>query len=190
MLGYAATFRVRSADPPMAGVRFSDRTDWWDMIAQLPRPTIAVYENINGDGTAGACIGEVHMAILKAFGCCGAITDGLVRDLSGLKKLGLPVFAKSVAVSHAYMHIVDFGTPVEIMGLDVQPGQLLYADRHGVLAIPDEIAAELPIVAEHVSREDRTIIDVCQAPDFSPEKLLDALRRAAKATERSDTSEK
>lgn len=187
ILGYAATFRVRSAEPPMTGLRFGDRTDWWGEIEQLPRPRIAVLESRNGDIMTGACVGEVHAAILKAFGCCGVITDGVVRDLPGLKKLGLPVFATAAAVSHSYMHVVDFGAPVEIMGLEVQPGQLLYADRHGVLAIPDEIAAEIPLVAEHLLREEQAVLDVCQSPDFSPEKLLAALRKTSNAPDRDRT---
>jgi len=45
-----------------------------------------------------------------------------------------------------------------------------------VLAIPIGIAAELPEVAKRISRQDRSIIDLCQAPDFSPKKLLKTLR--------------
>jgi 4-hydroxy-4-methyl-2-oxoglutarate aldolase len=175
ILGYAATFRVKSTDPPVTGGRFVDRTDWWSAIVRLPSPRVAVFDDLNGD-PGGACIGEVHGAILKAFGCDGVITDGLVRDVPGLRKLGLPVFAKAVTVSHSFMHIVDFGAPVEIFGLTVRPGDLIYADCHGVLAIPIEIAAELPVVAERISRKEQSIVELCQAPDFSPEKLLKALR--------------
>ncbi|MGD1147591.1 MAG: RraA family protein [Thermoanaerobaculaceae bacterium] len=176
ILGYAATFRVKSSGPPVTGGRFVDRTDWWSAIERLPRPRVAVFERLKDDGGEGSCIGEVHGAILKAFGCEGVISDGSVRDVPGLRRLGLPVFAKSVTVSHSFTHLVDFGVPVEIFGLAIGPGDLLYADCHGVLAIPIGIAAELPEVAERISRKDRRIIDSCQAPDFSPEKLLKALR--------------
>ncbi len=176
ILGYAATFRVRSSAPPLIGGRFRDRTDWWGEIESLPHPRIAVFENLNGDDGEGACIGEVHGALLKAFGCCGVITDGVVRDVPGLRKLGLPVFAKSVGVSHSFMHIVDFGAPVEIFGLSVRQGDLLYADCHGALAIPIEIAEELPEAAARIRRNDKIIVDVCQSADFSPDKLLQAIR--------------
>ena len=182
VLGYAATFRVRSADPPVIGGRFAGRTDWWSEIERLPRPRIAVFESVNGEAEGGACAGEVHVAILKAFGCKALITDGMVRDLPGLRKLGISVFARSLTVSHSYMHIVDFGTPVEIMGLEVQTGDLLYADCHGVLTIPTEIVAELPLVADRILQEDQAIVDVCQSPDFSPEKLLNALRKHNQCT--------
>ncbi len=176
IIGYACTFRVKSSDPPVTGGRFAERTDWWSAIERLPRPRIAVFEKLHEDAGEGACIGEVHGAILKAFGCDGVITNSSVRDVSGLRKLRLAVFAKSVMVSQSFMHILDFGTPVEIFGLTVRPGDLLYADCHGVLDIPIGIAAKLPEVAEHIRRKDQSIIELCQAPDFSSQKLLKVLR--------------
>lgn len=176
ILGYAATFRVKSTNPPVTGGRFSDRTDWWSEIISLPSPRIAVFEDLDKGLGAGACVGDVHAAILKAFGCCGVITDGSVRDISGICDLKFPAFASSVTVSHSYMHVVDFGAPVEIFGLEVRQGDLLYADRQGVLSIPIEIAAELPAVAERIRRKDHHIIGVCQAADFTPNKLLKAIR--------------
>ena len=176
ILGYAVTVRVKSSDPPVTGGHFVDRNDWWSMIERLPRPRIIVFEELNEDAGEGSCIGEVHGAILKALGCDAVITNGAVRDVPGLRKLGLPVFAKSVTVSQSFMHILDFGAPVEIFGLTVHQGDLLYADYHGVLAIPMEIAAELPAVAERISRKDRTIIELCQTPDFSIDKLINAFR--------------
>jgi regulator of RNase E activity RraA len=177
VLGYAATFRVKSADQPVTGGQFRDRTDWWDQIRNMPLPKIAVFQNIDEGSNAGACVGEVHAAILKAFGCSGLISDGSVRDISGIKKLGgFSVFASSVSVSHSYMHIVDFGTPVSIFGLSVRQGDLLYADCHGVLAIPIGIAAELPKVAETLRSQERRIIELCKSADFSPEKLIQVIR--------------
>lgn len=176
VLGYAATFRVKSADPPLTGGRFEESTDWWEEVRSMPSPKIAVFQNIDEGGDAGSCVGEVHAAILKAFGCAGLVTDGSVRDITGIKKLGdFPIFAPSVSVSHSYMHIIDFGTPVNIFGLAVRQGDLIYADCHGVLAIPIEIAAELPAVAERLRSKDRRIIQLCKSADFSPEKLLQLL---------------
>lgn len=182
-LGYAVTFRIRTSGPPVTGGRFEDRSDWWSKLAGLPQPAIAIFKDLDADDGArtGACVGEVHAAVLKALGCNGVITDGSVRDIPGIRKQGLPAFAASVAVSHSYMHIVDFGSPVEIFGLTVEPGDLLYADCHGVLSIPVEIAAQLPEVAERMCREEQRIIDVCQAPDFTPDKLRLAIQEYGQA---------
>jgi len=176
LLGYAATCRVRSADPPMAGSSYVDRTDWWDTIGLLPVPRIAVIHDLDAGVAGGSTVGEVHAAILKALHCGGVITDGAVRDIPGVSRMSFPMFAPAVSVSHAYMHIVEFGAPVEIFGLPIQAGDLLYADVHGVVSIPLEIAAEIPGVASSIRAQERTIIDLCQSPDFSLGKLRKAVQ--------------
>ena len=178
LLGYAATCRVRSADPPISGGSYFDRTDWWDLIQALPVPRIAVIQDLEAGSSIGSTVGEVHASILKAFGCAGVITNGAVRDIPGVTRLGFPMFASSVAVSHAYLHVVDYCSRVDICGLEIHPGELLFADCHGVISIPLEIAAELPRVAARVHENEQRIIDLCQSPDFSPRKLREAIRKA------------
>ncbi len=175
-IGYAATAYVRSEDPPVKGASFLDRTDWWSAIAKLPSPRIAVIQDVEADHVAGSVVGQVHVAILKAFECAAVITNGAVRDIPGVTAMQFPVFARTAAVSHAYVHIVDFGTPVRIFGLHIEAGDLLLVDCHGALSIPIEIAAELPRVAAEIRARERKIIDLCESPDFSAEKLLEAIR--------------
>src|ERR1700737_3197900 len=76
VLGFAATCRVMAADPPVTGRAYLDRTDWWSAIEAVPAPRIAVIEDIDPHPSAGACVGEVHAAILKALRCEGVITNG------------------------------------------------------------------------------------------------------------------
>jgi regulator of RNase E activity RraA len=174
LLGYAATFTVRSADPPMSGNAYVDRTDWWESIGRLPIPRIAVIQDLDAGGASTA--GEVHAAIFKAFQCEGLITNGAVRDLPGVSRMQFPMFASTVSVSHAYMHIVEIGASVEIFGLPVCSGDLLYADCHGVVSIPLEIAGRIPAVAAENRAKEQAIIDLCQSPEFSAEKLLKAVQ--------------
>jgi len=179
LLGYAATSKVRSANPPMTGTAYTaylDPTDWWSNIGELPAPRIAVIQDTDSSPGRGACVGEVHAAILKALQCNGVITNGAVRDLPAVSKLDFPMFAPLVSVSHAYMHSMDFGQPVEIFGLQVRAGDLLYADCHGVVSIPIEIAAELPEAAARIRSKEQRIVRLCLSPDFSTEKLLQEIR--------------
>lgn len=176
VLGYAATFRVRSSEPSLTGNAYVERTDWWGAIQRLPVPRVAVIEDLDAGRGSASCVGEVHAAILKAFGCAGVVTNGAVRDIPSVREIGFPMFARSIAVSHSYSHMVDFGSPVEVFGLTVQSGDLLYADCHGAVTIPLEIAADLPAAAEKIRHHERTIIDVCLSADFSAEKLLKAIQ--------------
>jgi len=177
VLGYAATFRVRSSEPSLTGHPYVERTDWWGAIERLPAPRIAVIQDLDAGRGFGSCVGEVHAAILKAFRCEGVITNGAVRDIPAIRRMGFPMFARAIAVSHSYSHLVDFGSPVEIFGLKIQSGNLLYADCHGAVCIPHEIAADLPAAAEKIWEHEQRIVDLCQSPDFSPERLLKVIRR-------------
>ncbi|MFZ3264767.1 MAG: RraA family protein [Terriglobales bacterium] len=176
MVGYAATARLRSGDPPMSGRFYRDRTDWWNSILKIPPPRIVVLEDLDKPPGVGAFLGDMHAAILKALGCSGYVTDGAVRDLPRVREMGLQLFAGNVAVSHAYAHIFEFGSTVKIGGLEVQPGDLLHGDHHGILTVPLPIAARIPAVATKLQQGERKVIDLCASKEFSVDKLRQMMR--------------
>lgn len=173
--GYAATVKIRGSSPPTASGRYPDRTDWLEYILSLPAPRIVVVQDTAAKIGLGSLLGAVHINILRALGCVGAVTNGAVRDLPALENLGFQVFAGGVSISHAYIHITEFGTPVEVGGLKVASGDLLHGDRHGVQTVPSDIADKVPGVAAQIAAREKTLIDLCQSPDFSVEKLRAAL---------------
>jgi len=176
MIGYAVTARIRTAPTPTLVHNYFDRTDWWNHLLTVPEPRVIVVQDIDEQPGLGALLGEVHANILRALGCVGAVTNGAVRDLPAVEAIGFHLFAGHVAVSHAYAHIVDFGSPVEVGGLTVRAGDLLHGDRHGILSIPFEIAAEIPAVAARILQMETRIVSLCQSPQFSLEKLRALLK--------------
>jgi 4-hydroxy-4-methyl-2-oxoglutarate aldolase len=86
------------------------------------------------------------------------------------------MFAGNVSVSHAYAHIFDFGGPVMIGGLKIQPGDLIHGDRNGVQTIPLEIAPRVPQVAIETRQCRERLIGICRSKDFSIEALRKAIR--------------
>ena len=76
-------------------------------------------------------------------------------------------------MSHAWVHMVDFGIPVKVGGLWIKPGDLIHADQHGATTIPHEIADKIPQAVADVEADERKIISVCQAPGFTAQKLKD-----------------
>jgi regulator of RNase E activity RraA len=178
IVGYAVTARIRTADPPMEGGGYIyDRTDWWKEILAVPAPRIVVIQDVDSQPGFGAFVGEVHAHILQALGCVGVITNGAVRDLNAIAGSGFQLFAGNVSVSHAYAHIFDFGGPVEVARLDIRPGDLLHADRHGVLSVPAEIADRIPPVATEIQERRHRIVNTCRCSDFSIEKLGECFQR-------------
>ena len=175
-VGYAATARLRSGEPPIAGGSFRDRADFWNSILQIPAPRILVLQDMDEPPGRGAFVGDMHAAILKALGCIGYLTNGAVRELPAVRALGVQLFAGSVAVSHAYAHIFDVGATVKVGGMEVHPGDLLHGDRHGVLTVPMEFATKIPEVAVRLQRVEQTVIEFCQSGAFSVAKLREIMK--------------
>ncbi len=178
MLGYAATVQIRGSSPPTADGPYPDRTDWWEYILSLPAPRVVVVQDCATRPGLGSLLGAVHVNILRALGCVGAVTNGSVRDIPEAEALGFSLFAGSVSVSHAYVHIVEIGGPVEIGGLKIQTGDLLHGDIHGVQSIPLEIAAQIPQAAAKIEAVEETLISLCRSSGFSLEKLKAAVAQA------------
>lgn len=175
VVGHAVTARIRCSSLPVTGGTFVDRTDWWDHILTVPGPRIVVIEDVDEKPGTGAFLGEVHASILRSLGCVAAITNGSVRDLPAIGATDFKLFANHVSVSHAYVHIVEFGGPVNIGGLEVKPGDLLHADCHGVLSVPHDIADKIPLAAAQIIERERKVLELCKAGGVTVQKLRDAV---------------
>jgi 4-hydroxy-4-methyl-2-oxoglutarate aldolase len=176
MVGYAATCKVRSADPPIVGSRYEERTDLWRHIGGIPAPRVVVIQDIDEQPGTGAFLGRVHASILQALGCVGAVTNGAARELPGIEASGFQVFAGRLAISRAYVHIVEFGGPVEVGNLKIQPGDLIHGDRHGIITVPQELAPELPAVGSKILEKKRYVTDLAGKPGTTHEELSRALK--------------
>jgi len=177
IVGYAVTVKIRGSAPPVAGDTYRDRTDWWDYVVSVAAPRVVVVQDMATQPGLASLLGAVHVNILHALGCVGAVTNGAVRAIPAAEDLGFQLFAGSISVSHAYVHIVEIGTPVEIGGLKIRSGDLLHGDLHGIQSIPEEIAARIPPVAAKIVTEEQALIKLCQSPEFSIEKLRVAVRK-------------
>lgn len=170
MVGYAVTCLIRAEPEPQEGHRAST-FGWWDHVLSIPAPRVVVVHDLDDPRGQGAQWGEVQANIHKALGCAGVVTDGSVRDLDEVRALGFQFAAAHVSVSHAYVHMVDFGLPVKVAGLWVKPGDLIHADQHGVVTIPPDLAPHIPAAVAKVEADERKIIAVAQSADFTVDAL-------------------
>jgi regulator of RNase E activity RraA len=177
MLGYAATVKIRGSAPPTTDQPYTDRTDWWDYILSVPAPRVVVVQDVATRPGLGSLDGAVHMSILQALHCTGVITNGSVRDIPTAASAGFHLFAGSVSVSHAYVHIVEIGTPVELAGLKINSGDLLHGDIHGVQSIPLPLAPQIPAVAAKLTAREQAVIALCRSREFSLDKLRTAVSK-------------
>jgi 4-hydroxy-4-methyl-2-oxoglutarate aldolase len=178
-VGYAVTGRIRTSSTPISGACYYERMDWWSYVQTIPAPRFLVLEDIDRNPGLGALVGEIHANICKALDCVAYLSNGTVRDLPGVEAVGLQLFAGGVSVSHSYAHVVRFGEPVEVGGLQINPGDLLHGDQHGVLSIPHSIAADIPRIAADLLAKERELIDLCASPEFSFQKLSEVIQQVS-----------
>jgi len=172
MVGYAVTSQTRASDSPESAPDLN--AAYLRYVAAQPGPKIAVGQDLDDPPGLGAQFGEVNATIHQKLGCVGHITDGCPRDLDEVHALGFQLFGLNPCVSHAYVRLVDFGKPVRLAGVEICPGDLIHADKHGVCIIPLEIAAKVAEACIEVDRLEKPLLDMCRSDNFDLEEYLKA----------------
>jgi 4-hydroxy-4-methyl-2-oxoglutarate aldolase len=93
--------------------------------------------------------GELMSTRARCLRAAGAVLDGFVRDAAGIEALGFPTFCRGVYAQDQGPRgkVIDFRTPVEIEGVRIAPGDLIFGDREGVLIVPAEVESEVVAAA-------------------------------------------
>jgi regulator of RNase E activity RraA len=141
MVGFAKTVTIRARDKVSGPSYMQKRLDYLDYVASTPQPSVVVIEDKDEPAGYGAFWGEVQTNVHKALGCLGTVTNGSIRDIAQVAE-GFQMLAGLIAPSHAYVHVVEFGVPVHVHGMDAKSCDLIHADRHGAVVVPvDKIDA-------------------------------------------------
>jgi len=112
-------------------------------IEAMPSNCIAVVDSM-GVQDAGI-FGDILCARMKKRGVAALITDGVVRDISGVLGTGLPVWCNGVAAppSVAGLTFVDWQRPIGCGGVAVFPGDVVVVDDDGAVLIPQALVDEI-----------------------------------------------
>lgn len=175
IVGLARTGTLRAKEPPRGEV--ASRLAWYQYVADAQLPTIAVLQDIDGQPGYGAFWGEVHTNLHLKLGALGCVTNGSFRDI-GASAPGFQLLGGRIGPSHAHVHLVDFGGPVNIFGMNAAHDDVIHADVHGAVVVPADCVARLPAAVELVARREKVILDLCRSDGFS----LEALQAALKAS--------
>ena len=167
MVGFAVTAQIAALAPPTedAITIRTRRMAYYRAMADGPKPSIAVVEDLDFPGCIGASWGEVNTTIHKGFGMSGALTNGVMRDLGDLAP-EFPVVAGSIGPSHGFVHVRRVNTVVTIHGLTIAPGDLVHADRHGAVVIPPEVIPLLAAAIAKMQATERLILEPARAGGF------------------------
>ena len=173
--GFATTCMVSSGRGKSLGARES--FDYWEHIESIPGPRIAFVQDLDPQPGTGCFWGEVNSSIHQALGCIGAVTNGAARDLAEMRSFGFQMLYGHPCVSHSYIHIVGFGTPLSFDGVLVKPGDLVQVDHHGALLVPAETLPHLEQAITEIERRERPVIDYCRSGNASREGIERLVRQ-------------
>ncbi|HUZ63423.1 MAG TPA: RraA family protein [Acetobacteraceae bacterium] len=175
IVGLARVGTLRAKEPPRGAV--ASRLDWYDYVADARLRTVVVLQDLDDRPGYGAFWGEVHSNVHKALGAEGCVTNGSFRDCDMLAP-GFQIIGGRIGPSHAHVHLVDFGRPVNVFGMQAAHDDVIHADFHGAVVIPAEAVRKLPEAIALVSRREKVILDICADPAFTAAKLRAAVQRA------------
>lgn len=158
VVGFATTCTIVEYDeqfPPDPKQRYR----WLESIAQSPKPALCVVKDMCRRKGWYSHWGEIVGTQVQVLGAAGIITDGAVRDLDALRRMGMKIWSRYVVVSHGHIDVGQADIPVEVGGLVVHPGDLLHADCNGVVSIPIEVLHDLPRAIDEVLRNEAETLE-------------------------------
>lgn len=121
--------------------------------------------------TGCAAGGDGLVGMMRNCGAAGFVTDGPMRDYTGIVKVGLPVWCAGITPASPHMSGPgSVGTPVQIGGQEVETGDMIVADRDGVVVVPferlDDVIASLKKVRAAEHAQDERVAAGMRVPDW------------------------
>ncbi len=103
--------------------------------------------------------GELMSIRAQKLNAAGAVFDGYARDTQGILDLKFPTFCLGSYAQDQGPRgkVVDFRTPIEIEGVRISPGDLIFGDVDGVLVIPREAEEEALMRALEKARGEKLV---------------------------------
>ena len=149
--GKARTLRFlplrEDVKPPAQGVNRR-------LIDTLERDDVLVIDAAGN--MEGAVLGDMLAARAHARGAAGVVADGVIRDVEGIRDIGLAVWARGTHPDANSRNLLAWEVDVTVGcgGTLVQPGDYIIADADGAVVVPPQHAAALLSKAEEMALED------------------------------------
>jgi 4-hydroxy-4-methyl-2-oxoglutarate aldolase len=156
---------VRMGGPAFTVVADDDHLPVLSALAEAAPGDVLV---IVAGGVSVAVLGELFATEARRRGLAGVVIDGLCRDVAGLRRNGLPVFARgTIPRSGSTVARPALNGPVRCGGVDVTPGDIVFADDDGVAIAPAERFAAALEVAEHIGRAEGAMLAAMRHEDVA-----------------------
>ncbi|MCY4466263.1 MAG: RraA family protein [Chloroflexi bacterium] len=103
--------------------------------------------------------GELMTTRALHLGAAGAVVDGYLRDTHGVLAQGFPAFAYGSYAQDQGPRgkVLDFRLPIEVGGLRIEPGDIVFGDVDGVLIVPQTAEREVFVAALEKARGEQLV---------------------------------
>ncbi|WP_425234204.1 RraA family protein [Ulvibacterium sp.] len=117
-----------------------------------------------GSSPEYALWGELMSARALQCGATGAVVDGYSRDTSGILNLDFPMFSygRYAQDQGPRGKVIDYRVPIEINGVYINPGDIIFGDMDGVCVIPRKIEKEVVKAALEKARGEKVVLKAIQ----------------------------
>lgn len=124
-----------------------------------------------GNFTGCAVTGDLVLGMARNCGAVGFVTDGCVRDLVGIRMVGLPCYCAGVTPNSPHRSGPGtVGYSISLGGHPVASGDVIVADLDGVVVVPqarlDEVVARLPAIRASEAEMDKAVREGLKRPVF------------------------
>lgn len=143
-----AAFTAKYTLAPAALDRFADFLD------DIPAGAVVAIDN--GGRTDVSVWGDTLSLFASVQGFAGTLIDGACRDIDGTRALGYPMFSRDLYMrtGKGRVGVESTQAPIRIAGVEIHPGDLIFGDATGVVAVPRARAAEVLAIAQQIARRD------------------------------------
>ncbi|MGR3712864.1 MAG: RraA family protein [Shimia sp.] len=163
-LGYRKQFLPQPIKPLVAGTKLVGRAmtvleaDYPEGDGKGPltdRPFGVMFEALDslqedeiyiasGSSFSFALWGGLMSTRAQHLKSAGAILDGYVRDIDEIRDLSFPVFSRGPFAQDQGVRgkVIDYRVPIDIEGVRINCGDLVFADDEGVLIVPQKVEVE------------------------------------------------
>lgn len=146
---FAGTVRTVSLDPSAL----------WAPVQTLDTALEDEVVVVDADDSVDEAIwGELLSTFATAAGVTGMVTNGAVRDVSGVRDVGFPVFARAVTPrGPSGSEEAGRNVQVTVGGVSIDPGDVAVGDESGVVVIEREAVADVASAAEAIAETEREV---------------------------------
>ncbi|QGZ38269.1 regulator of RNase E activity RraA [Pseudoduganella flava] len=161
MVGPAYTLRYIPAREDLDGLDvFRDPRHPQRLAVEEIPPGAVLVMDCRGDASV-ASAGSILATRMQVRGVAGIVTDGGLRDASGIAALDIPAWCAgpSAPTNLIRHHALDINAPIGCGGVPVYPGDIMVGDDDGVVCIPAHLAEEIAAEAVDMERYEEFVLE-------------------------------